>query len=94
MPSTATSSSRLEARVSKELKQLVERAAEITDRNLTDFIVAAVQNEARRVIEQADLIRLSLADQQSFANALLSPPAPNAALQRAKQRHAMLLRAE
>jgi uncharacterized protein (DUF1778 family) len=38
---------------------------------------------ANRTIAQADHIRLSVADQEAFANALIAPAKPNAALKRA-----------
>lgn len=55
---------------------MLKRAAEIQGRTMTDFVVAAVQVAAQHAIEQADVIRLSLADQACFAQALLSPPPP------------------
>jgi hypothetical protein len=55
--------------------------------------VAAVQAAAKQAIEQADVVRLSMADQACFAQALLSPPAAGPALERAFARRAKLLRA-
>lgn len=92
MPTSATA--RLEARISPDLQKLIKRAAEIQGRTLTDFVVAAVQDAAQRAIEQSEVIRLSLADQQRFAQALLSPPEPTPALKRAMARHGQLLRSE
>lgn len=40
-------------------------------RTLTDFVIAAVQDAAQRTIGQAEVIHLSLTDQQRFAEALL-----------------------
>ena len=93
MPS-ATSTARLEARISTELHAMLKRAAEIQGRTMTDFVVAAVQEAAQRAIEQAEVIRLSQADSQRFAEALLSPPPPTPALERAFQRRRKLLTAE
>lgn len=90
----ATSTARLEARISTDLHALLKRAAEIQGRTMTDFVVSAVQDAAQRAIEQAEVIRLSLADQQRFAEALLSPPKPSAALKRAMARHDELFGAE
>lgn len=59
---------------------------------LTDFVIAAVQDAAQQAIEQAQVIRLSLADQAVFAQALLSPPEPSPALERAFARRKKLLR--
>ena len=93
MPS-ATSTARLEARISSELHAMLKRAAEIQGRTMTDFVVAAVQEAAQRAIEQAEVIRLSQADSQRFAEALLSPPPPTPALARAFQRRRRLVAAE
>lgn len=91
MPS-ATSTARLEARISTELHAMLKRAAEIQGRSLTDFAVSAVQEAAQRAIEQGEVVRLSLADSERFAQALLSPPDPSPALERAFARCRKLLR--
>ena len=88
---TALSTARLEARISTDLHALLKRAAEIQGRTLTDFVVSAVQEAAQRAIEQADFIRLTLADQECFAAALLSPPKPVPALKRAFARRRKLI---
>ena len=93
MPSAITTA-RLEARISTDLHAMLKRAAELQGRTMTDFVVAAVQDAAQRAIERADVVRLSLADRECFAQALLSPPKPNAALRRAFARRRKLLRAE
>jgi uncharacterized protein (DUF1778 family) len=82
-----SSSARLEARISTDLHGLLKRAAELQNRTVTDFVVSAVQDAARRAVDQAEVIRLTLADQERFARALISPPKANAALKRALSRH-------
>ena len=76
-------SARLEARISRDLHGAVKRAAEIQGRTVTDFVVDALQSAASKAIAQADLVRMSIADQEAFANALITPAKPNAALKRA-----------
>ena len=90
----AISTARLEARISTDLHAMLKRGAELQGRTMTDFVVAAVQDAAQRAIEQAEVIRMSLADQECFAQALLSPPQSTPALERAFARHRKLLRAE
>lgn len=90
----AIPTARLEARISTDLHTMLKRAAELQGRTMTDFVVSAVQDAAQRAIEQAEVIRLSMADQQCFAQALLSPPAPVPALERAFTHRNKLLRAE
>lgn len=92
--SSTISTARLEARISTDLHAMLKRAAELQGRTMTDFVVAAVQDAAQRAIEQAEVIRLSLADQKCFAQALLSPPQSPPALERAFARRSKLLRAE
>jgi uncharacterized protein (DUF1778 family) len=84
----------LEARISTDLHAMLKRAAELQGRTMTDFVVAAVQEAAQRAIEQAEVICLSLADQECFAQALLSAPPPAPALERAFTHRRKLLRAE
>ncbi|MFB1489441.1 MAG: DUF1778 domain-containing protein [Thiocapsa sp. C3-sup] len=69
----------------------LKRAAEIQGRTMTDFVVSAVQEAAQRAIEQAEVIRLSQADSQRFAEALLSPPPPTPSLERAFERRRRLV---
>lgn len=85
---------RLEARISTDLHSMLKRAAELQGRTMTDFVVSAVQDAAQRAIERAEIVRLSRADQECFAQALLSPPKPSPALKRAFSRRSKLLRAE
>jgi uncharacterized protein (DUF1778 family) len=90
----AISTARLQARISSDLHSMLKRAAELQGRTMTDFVVSAVQEAAQRAIEQTEVIRLSLADQECFAQALLSPQKPTPALKRAFSRRSKLLRAE
>ena len=81
--SAIAATARLEARISTDLHAMLKRAAEIQGRTMTDFVVSAVQLAAQEAIETAEVIRLSLADQECFAQALLAPPRPAPALKRA-----------
>ena len=83
---SAPTTARLEARISAELHATLKRAAELQDRTVTDFVIAAVQEAAQRAIQQAGVMTLTLADQERFARALFSPPKPNAALKSEKRK--------
>jgi len=74
---------RLEARISPETKALLQKAADLQGRTLTDFVVATVQAEAYRVLEQHQTLKLSIEDSQAFVNAILNPSQPNDALKSA-----------
>jgi uncharacterized protein (DUF1778 family) len=92
--STPSSTVRFELRISTDLHAQLKRAAELQGRTMTDFVVAAIQDTAQRAIEQAEIIRLSLADQACFFQALLSPQQPAAALKRAFTRRSKLIQPE
>ena len=79
--------SRLEARLPASVYATLKQAAELQGRSLTDFVVSAAHDAAQLAIEQQAIFRLSAEDQQRFAEALIHPPAPNAALNEAKRLH-------
>ncbi len=79
---------RLEARLPASVYATLKHAAELTGSSLTDFVVRAAHDAARRTIEDAEVIRLSAEDQLRFVRALLDPPSPNDALRRARKLHA------
>ena len=76
-------SARIEARISPEALAMVRRAAEIEGRSVSDFVVSAAQETAKRTIEEATIIQLSLEDQERMANAIIDPPEPTDALRMA-----------
>lgn len=78
---------RLEARLPASIYAMLKHAAELSGRSLTDFVVSAAHDAARRTIEEAEIIRLSAQDQLLFAEALLNPRAPNEALRQAVKLH-------
>lgn len=88
---THKESARLEARLPADIHALLKRAAEIEGRTLTDFVVSSAQAAARRTIEEAEIVRLSVEDQQRVVDALLDPPEPVSALRRAADRYRNLV---
>ena len=94
MPSTATATARLEARITPDLHKMLKRAAELQGSSVTQFVITAVQKAAVQTIEEVEVIRLSLADQECFADALINPPPMSPALKRAFAKHKELFGAE
>ncbi len=86
MPAEQTA--RLEARLPASIYAMLKRAAELKGRSLSDFVISAAHDAAMRAIEDDKVVRLSVQDQERFAEALARPPAPNQALRRAKRLHA------
>ena len=63
---------RLEARVTAEQKGLIERAAALQGRRVTEFIVTSA-GCGRRAIEEHSGLALSIRDIEAFVDALLKP---------------------
>jgi len=81
--SETTRDARLEARVSAAQKSLLQKAAALCGRTLSEFVVASAQDAARRVIAEHESIHLVREEQAAFVQALLNPPEPSARLTRA-----------
>jgi uncharacterized protein (DUF1778 family) len=78
---------RLGFRVDEPTKALIERAAQLERRKLTDFCMSALTEAARRTIAEHETIVLSERDRVVFFDTLVDPPAPNERLQRAFAEH-------
>ena len=78
---------RLEARISKEQKELFQRAADLQGRSLTDFVISSVLEAAKRAIQDHEMMMLSVQDREIFIEALLNPPEPSHRLRAAAQRY-------
>ena len=74
---------RLEARISVEQKTVLQQAAALSGRTLSEFVVASAQEAASRVIQEHETIRLSRTEQIAFVSALLNPPPPSPRLRKA-----------
>jgi uncharacterized protein (DUF1778 family) len=74
---------RLEPRITCEQKAMLQRAADLQGRSLTDFVVSSVQEAAKRTIEDYGVIHLSVRDSELFVDALLNPRAPGPKLREA-----------
>ena len=86
-PIDRTRGERLEARITADQKALIQRAAELEGRSLTDYVVSSVQDAARRTVEAHDVLVLSAAESRAFVDALLDPPPINDRLRDSVRRH-------
>ena len=86
-----TRTARLETRLAPDAHALLKRAAEIQGRSVSDFVVSAAQDAARKVIADVEVIQLTRAGQERFAELLLKPPPPLPGLRKAFKRRRQLL---
>lgn len=78
---------RLEARVTAEQKALIQRAADLSGRSLTDFMVGSAEAEAEATIHRHEIMHMTGPASVAFVEALLEPAEPNEALQEAIRRY-------
>ena len=78
---------RLEARVTDDQKALFQRAADLTGRSLTDFVVSSAQEIAARTVREREVLTLSGLDRKVFLDAFLNPPSPSKRLRQAASRY-------
>jgi uncharacterized protein (DUF1778 family) len=86
-PVSRAKQERLETRVSRDQKNLFQRAADLQGRSLTDFVLHSVHEAALRTIEETQIIRLSERDSKIFVEALLNPREPAEDLRTAARRY-------
>ena len=70
-------SQRLGTRVTPVQKEILQRAADITGRSVTDFVISSALDKAQDTIYAYGFIALSERDARAFFEALQNPPRLN-----------------
>ncbi|MFA6404059.1 MAG: DUF1778 domain-containing protein [Salinivirgaceae bacterium] len=84
MKTATIEQTRFDARLPKEQKQFFERAAYLGGyRNLTDFVILAVQEKAKEIIKEKEQVFASERDSQLFFDAITKPSKPSETLKKA-----------
>jgi len=84
MTTIAKEQARFDMRLSREQKKLFEKAAVLGDfRNLTDFVISAVQEKAKEIIREKEQIIASEKDSEIFFDAVTNPKKPSKTLKKA-----------
>ena len=82
---------RLEARIPVQIYEQMQRAARLRGLTSIGYLIATAGEDARRVIEDAEIMRLAREDLIRFAEALINLPKATERLTRAAKRHAELI---
>lgn len=88
MEAVALKESRLNIRCDMRSRQLLDKAARYAHVSISEFVLSCALTSAERVVQEHESITLNPQDFVAFLAALDAPVAPNAAMQRAFQRHA------
>ena len=75
MPSAACNkTTRLDARITPELRQQLRRVAEAQGRSVSDYVTATLRAAVQRDIAELEVIRRSREASERFAAMLIDPP--------------------
>ncbi len=74
---------RFDARLTKDQKLLIQRAADMEGRTMTDFVLHSAEVAAERKIQDRAILVLSARDTKRFVEAILNPREPGPVLRRA-----------
>jgi uncharacterized protein (DUF1778 family) len=77
---------RFDARLNEAQKVLIQRAADMEGRAMTDFVLHSAEAAAERTIEKRAMLILSARETEAFVDAILNSAEPGAVL-RAAARH-------
>ena len=78
---------RFDARLNEEQKLLIQRAADLEGRTMTDFVLHSAEAAAERTIEKRAMLILTARETEIFANAVLNPPDPGSVLRKAAREY-------
>jgi len=84
---TVTRAERLDARVTREEKEMIETAASLRGTSASDFVRMATREAALKTIREHEVLRLEGEAKRVFVEALLNPPKPNDNLIAAARRY-------
>jgi uncharacterized protein (DUF1778 family) len=82
-----TRDDRLGFRLDEQTKGLIERAAQLERRKVSDYCLTAIADAARRTIAEHETLNLSERDRAAFFEAMTHPPEPSERLARALAEH-------
>lgn len=78
---------RFDARLNEEQKILIQRAADLEGRTMTDFVLHSAETAAGRTIQERAMLILSARDTEIFVDAILKPAKPGPVLRAAARRY-------
>ena len=78
---------RLVARTSAEIQEIIQRAANYSGTTLSQFLIESAMEKARNVIERTETLHLSMAGAEALFAALENPPKANNKLLKAAQHY-------
>jgi uncharacterized protein (DUF1778 family) len=78
---------RFDARLNEDQKLLIQRAADLEGRTMTDFVLHSARVAAESAIEKRAMLVLTARETESFARAILNPRDPGLVLRKAAREY-------
>ncbi|MCW7546394.1 MULTISPECIES: type II toxin-antitoxin system TacA family antitoxin [Photorhabdus] len=82
---TERKETRLVARASSEIQEIIQRAADYSGATLSQFLIESAMEKARNVIERTETLHLSMEGADALLAALENPPKANSKLLKAAE---------
>jgi uncharacterized protein (DUF1778 family) len=78
---------RFDARLNEDQRTLIQRAADLEGRTMTDFVLQSAQAAAERTIQERAMLILSARGTETFVDAILRPAQPGTVLRSAAREY-------
>lgn len=78
---------RFDARLNEEQKVLIQKAADLEGRTMTDFVLHSAEAAAERTIEERAMLILSARETEAFVEAIFHPAEPGPVLRAAARQY-------
>lgn len=78
---------RFDARLNQTQKLLLQRAADLEGRTMTDFVLHSAEVAAAKTIEERAMVIMTVRETESIVEMLLSPQEPGPVLRRAARHY-------
>jgi len=78
---------RFDARLNEEQKILIQKAADLEGRTVTDFVLHSAEAAAERTLKRRTILTLSARETEAFVDAILNPAWPGPVLRTAARHY-------
>lgn len=85
--SSSRKETRLVARTSSEIQEIIQRAADYSGATLSQFLIDSAMEKASTVIQRTETLQLSMAGADALFQALDNPPKANKKLLKAARHY-------
>jgi uncharacterized protein (DUF1778 family) len=82
-PAQGSKTYRFDERLNEEQKLLIQRAADLQGRNMTDFVLQSAEAAAEKTLQDRAILILSARETEAFVDAILRPADPGPVLRKA-----------